>query len=290
MKANPQVAITSGEDVYSATVGALDLLGFSRNVEEEMVLIKPNLTNNSSPQSGIITSPESVRAILERISSSRIIIGEGSGDSSAKLVFKTQGYEELAREFDAELIDFDEGEVAEKVLTESFFKKRIPFAQSAVEADFIVSAAKLKTHSLAGVTLSMKNMFGTIPTRRNKLRFHGSIEKAIPDFMRVVKPDLCVLEAFPGNQGNEVISDPVASNIVIAGTDPLAVDIVGALCMDVNPDKVKHIQLMKEMEGREYLEIKVVGEEIEEVKRSYRGDKRLSTKVMHTLSRIITYV
>ena len=71
-------------------------------------------------------------------------------------------------------------------------------------------------------------------------------------------------------------------NLVIAGTDPVAVDAVGAAVMDIPPGNVKHLRLASEVGlGTSRLEeIEVLGESIENVKRKFRTSfvsKLLST-------------
>lgn len=281
-----KVCIKSGEDVYSATDKALEPLNFHIKDSEKRVVIKPNLTADKPPESGIITHPESLRPLLERMDAD-IVIGEGSGGSTAEKLFDKYGYSGLAQDFGAELVDFDNDKIIKKEVENPLTSKRIPLAKTILDADLIISSAKLKTHSVTGVTLSMKNMFGSVPLRKNKLNYHFRIDRAIVDLMKVIKPDFCVLEGFPGNQGDEVISDPVDSNIVIAGEDPLSVDIVGSLCMGVNPEEVKHIDLLKEEWGEPKIDI--IGKSIEEVKRDYKTKTKFKTKIRHGIEKIISY-
>lgn len=221
-----KVVIESGDDIYQATEQALSRLDLSLE-NNSRVMIKPNLTKNEPPESGITTDVRAAWALVEYIESNNITIGEGSGGSSTDIAFQDQGYSEFAREKDLDLVNFDKGEIVEKEVEDSLTTEKIPRVKSVIESDFVISLAKLKTHSKAGVTLSMKNMFGAVPKRSNKLRYHFRIDRAILDFIQLLKPDLSLIEAFPGNQRDEIISDPVDSNIVIMSQNPLAADIVG---------------------------------------------------------------
>ena len=286
-----KVSIRTGESVYNATEKALDDLNFKIDDKNLQVMVKPNLTKNLPPESGVTTNSKSVKAILERISQgNKIIIGEGSGGSKTDLALREQGYYKLSKQYDTELSNFDKGEIVKRKIEDSFTTEEIPFAKEVLESDFVISAAKLKTHSVTKATLSMKNMFGAVPLRRNKLQYHFRIDRAIPDFMKIIKPDLCVIEGFPGNQGDETLSNPVDSDIVIAGRDPVAVDSVGCRCMGIDPEDVKHIQLMKKIEGNKETNYEIVGENLDDIMREYKFKMPLRTKIRHFIEKINSYV
>ena len=72
---------------------------------------------------------------------------------------------------------------------------------------------KMKTHHWAGVTLSLKNLFGTLPGRvygwpKNILHWQG-IERSILDIAGAVRPRYAIVDGIVGMEGNGPISgDP----------------------------------------------------------------------------------
>ena len=267
-----RVGIERGDQAYETTARLLDRLNFG--VTGKTVLLKPNLTTASSAESGITTDVGVCRAILERLDGCRILIGEGSGGANTGTAFERTGYVDLARRFDAELVNFDEVAVVRKPVPAPLHFTELPFARTVFDVDTIISAAKLKIHSLAQVTLSLKNMFGCVP-RSEKLRVHPHINKGILDIAQVIYPDFSVVDGIVGNERDELDSFPVPSGIVLAGEDALSVDCVGTRCMGVDPDEVEHLRRGTELFGPRAIEL--LGPPISEVakiynrKRSRRG-------------------
>jgi len=259
------VGIEKGERAYETTARLLERLDF--RVTGKTVLLKPNLSTTASAGDGITTDVGVCRAILERLEHCRIVIGEGSGGDSTRAAFERNGYVELARRFGAELVDFNEAEMVRKPIPAPQYFKELALARIIFDADYIISAAKLKIHSLAQITLCLKNMFGCVPGRREKLRVHPHINKAILDIAQVIYPNFAVVDGIVGNERDEVDSFPVSSRIVLAGKDALSVDRVGCRCMGVEPEEVAHLRRGVELFGPRAIEL--LGPPILEVARTY---------------------
>ncbi|MFH1007829.1 MAG: DUF362 domain-containing protein [Candidatus Latescibacterota bacterium] len=266
------VGIEQGAQAYETTARLLERLDF--RVADRTVLIKPNLTTASSAESGITTDVSVCRAILERLERCRVLIGEGSGGAHTQTAFERNGYVELAHRFGVKLVNMDEVAVVRKTVPAPLHFRELPLARTVFEADYLISAAKLKIHSLAGVTLSLKNMFGCVP-RAEKLRVHGHINKGILDIAQLIYPDFAIIDGIVGNERDEVDSFPVPSGIVLAGKDALSVDQVGCRCMGVDPEEVAHLREGVALFGARTIER--VGSPLSEVariysrKRSWRG-------------------
>jgi len=280
-----KVYIEKGEDAYKTTKKLLKKINFK--VENKKVLIKPNVTTSDSAQSGITTDVNVVRAILERLKNCKIIIGEGSVSDTIR-AFEVNGYSEVAKEFNARLVDLNKDEIVRKKISKSFRFKELPFAKTVFECDYLINVAKLKTHSLSLVTLCLKNLFGTVVPRRNRVIVHPSINKGICDIAQIVHPDFNFIDGIIGNQLDEVISDPVNSGIIIGGDDALAVDLVASLCMGIDPSQVKHLILAQKLFGKR--EIEVIGEKIEDVVKQYKVGSLFATKVRYASEKILGYV
>lgn len=225
------VCIEKGEDAYKTTKKALDRLNF--RVKNKKVLIKPNLILDVPPEQGITTDVNVCKAIIERLENCDVTIGEGGINTDES--FKKFGYNKLAKEFNAKIVNLNNDEIIKAEVKNHLQFKKIPYANSVLESDYVIDVAKLKIHSLAQVTLSMKNMFGCVPGRVNKVMIHPLINKAIVDILQVRYPDFCVIDGIIGNQRDECYSDPVKAGLVIAGKDALAVDSIATRCMGINP-------------------------------------------------------
>lgn len=106
-------------------------------------------------------------------------------------------------------------------------------------ADYRISFAKNKTHLAAVYTLSMKNMFGTLPTQHKHGKYHKTIgwECAVMDVLRNFPPDFAFIDAFWSSEGMNgcALERLVKTKTIIGGNNHMAVDWVGALKMGVDP-------------------------------------------------------
>ena len=280
-----RVGIERGEKAYETTARLLDRLNFQ--VTGKTVLLKPNLTTASSAERGITTDVGVCRAILERLEGCRILIGEGSGGAHTGEAFEQNGYVDLARSFDAKLVNFDEVEMVRKPVPAPLHFSELPLARTVFEVDTLISVAKLKIHSLTQVTLSLKNMFGCVP-RSEKLRVHPRINKGILDIAQVIYPNFSVVDGIVGNERDEVDPFPVPTGIVLAGEDALSVDRVGARCMGVDPDQVEHLRRGTELFGPRAIEI--LGPPIFEVARTYNRKRSRRGQWAVAGSRVLGWV
>src|SRR5918994_1581453 len=100
---------------------------------------------------------------------------------------------------------------------------RCTFESSDAEADAVVSIAKLKAHGTAGVTMSVKNMFGCLPrtyygsTHRNFMHTnYFRLMRVIVDIATTLKPDLAVVDGL-GASDHGMDHEPIETNVLLAG-------------------------------------------------------------------------
>ncbi|UCH81856.1 MAG: DUF362 domain-containing protein [Nitrospiraceae bacterium] len=271
------VYLATSTDPYTGACEALDALHFS--VTGKNVYIKPNLTGGRPSCEGLTSDIGLVRAVLERLNGcARITIGESCSDTAN--AFKDLGYVRLAEEFpNVQLEDIRTAPVVWKPVPRSFHTAEIPFNASVFEHDYIINIAKMKTHSLAGVTLCLKNIFGFVPTRKQKLMYHPFIRRALLDMNQVVHSHFCMVDGIWGNEFDEVQSTPKKTGAVIAGDDLLAVDIVAAEVMGINLSNIDTYRMAFEMWHDP--EINLLGGELDDVKTRYRQGALFSTRLRY---------
>jgi len=177
------------------------------------------------------------------------------------------------------LIDLNKDEVVEVSPPNPLALKRVKIAKTALEST-LISVPKLKLHRITGVTLSLKNMMGTI-SRKGSM--HSHLSKNIADLASIVKPSIAVIDGIVAGEGHETSENPVEMNLVIAGTDPVAVDAVGAAVMGVSPKDIKHLCFAEEkgLGTCDLTEIEVLGQPIESVRRKFR--RSLASKFLRYL-------
>ena len=254
---NNSTVFTSSFISWQKTVpNLLDAAGLAdRIAAKKKILIKPNLVEPLKPP--ITTPVELIAALVEYIHASQphleIIIGEGCGSSSNSTwqIFETLGFTGLADLPHVTLMDLNE---APLVRMQNSNCKRWPemYLPEIVFQSFLISVPVLKAHSLAGVTLTMKNMIGLAPPAHyqqggnwKKASFHQGIQEAVFDLNRYRSPDFTLLDATIGMQEAHLwgpICDP-PPNRLAAGYDPVALDSYGCSLLGIKWNSVGHLAM-----------------------------------------------
>lgn len=267
-----KVAIVRGTDPPDMTVRALEMVNASEAVSaEKPILIKPNYVNTEHPSTGITTDSrviEGVVAFLKKRDTKEVIIGEGTGYGDTFDAFRIAGVHDVAEKWKVRMVDLNKDEFIEITPANHVTLKKVKIAKTALEST-IISVPKLKPHRWTGVTLSLKNMMGTMTPKGS---MHRHLNQNIVDLASAVTPRIAVIDGIIAGEGHETSGNPVEMNLVIAGTDPVAVDAVGAAVMCIAPESVKHLRLAEEKGlGTYRLEhIQVLGEPIEKVRRKFK--------------------
>jgi len=233
------------------------------------VIIKPNLTAGGNagrvdghpPNETYTTHPAVVRAIgllCQEAGAGRIVLAEGWGLES----FPRNGYEEVIRELGAETVNLDVSDPYEDFVQvpvgegwqvyEWFYMHPI-----LTEADVLISVAKLKCHASAGVTLSLKNLFGCPPLSRYKEHPEDSARSALhagdwPTRLPRIIVDLAQalpihfslidgvmsLDAGEGpwnaSQSGDLLK-AISPGVLIASRNPVAADAIATAIMGFDP-------------------------------------------------------
>lgn len=245
------------ESVFAVleAVGAAEAL-----VGQRRVLIKPNLVNLSPPPVTLpVQCAEAVVRWVRSCSKAEILVGEGPGEAglSAPQVFRRHGYEAMAERCGVALVDLNASELVCVTNPECSVFSEMWLPRVVMES-FVISVPVLKAHSLAGVTLSMKNMMGCAPAAHygrgggwQKAAFHARMHEAVFDLNRHRSPDLALIDGSVGmaeyHLGGPVCNPPVGR--LVAGFDPVAVDAVGATLLGRDWREIDHIRLAEGVLG-----------------------------------------
>jgi len=261
---NSTVYITKYSRSYECVEKILDKAALPDLIgETDTVLIKPNLVESLLPP---ITTPVEligflVEYLLEK-KSVKLVIGEGTGaiNYDTWRPFKELGYIDLAERLGVELIDLNEAELV-RLEREDCHRWPAMFLPEIVCNSFLISVPVLKAHTLAGVTLSMKNMMGVVPPSyyRNsgswkKSAFHERIHEAVADLNRYRSPDFTLLDATVGmpqaHIWGPVCEPPIG--ILAACSDPVAIDAYGANLLERRWQNIGYIKLVNNELGRAF--------------------------------------
>jgi uncharacterized protein (DUF362 family) len=280
------VAIVKGkngrdlDDVRRMMTGLFALIGPPSKIipRGSRVLIKVNLTSEDRLwEKGILTSPLFTQALVEEVQKARpaeVIIAEGTAvGQNTKKAFAANGYPEVARATGARLLDLYDGQYEEVKTAPDGILKTVRISREILKADFFINAPVLKTHFASTLTAAMKNLKGTT-TYYEKKRFHYlNLNQAVAELNQVLRPRLIVVDGTVAMEGDGPIAGtPVDLNMVMAGTDAVAVDTICARIMDIDPGDVTPLVWAKKMGfgvGDEK-EMEILGNSVADVFRPFR--------------------
>ena len=240
-------------DLASIIEAGLRNLGIrSGEIRGKRILLKPNLIETVSGSVHICTQPEiicgAVQALL-RLGAERVIVAEGSGHCrETASVAQETGLAKALKEHATVFIDLNNDEMSIKANVGGLNGlKTLTFPAVVDRVDWIVSMPKMKTHHWAGVTLSMKNMFGLMPGivyGWPKNVFHcAGIHRSIVDINATVRPHLAIVDGIVGMEGDgPIMGTPKLAGVIVMGRNPAAVDATTARIMGIDPLKVPYMK------------------------------------------------
>jgi uncharacterized protein (DUF362 family) len=299
------IASIKNDNIQSAVEQVIDLLGGIRSVTrgKDRIMLKPNLV---SPVPGATTNREvvSVLAKLMKSAHKEVSIGEGSAaaggfNADTKGVYRTRngdllnrmqtyvfdqlGYSELSKTLRVPLVNLHTGKMDRVRVPGGFVFDEVTIHRSLTETDLLCSVPIMKTHLLAQVTLGMKNLVGVFPGIEycsvracmhdiaSKVEPSGTAA-AVVDMVRANKIGLVVVDASTAMEGQGPTNGkPVKMDLIIAGTNPLATDMVSASLMGFEPSEIPTFTWANKagMKPTRLDEIEVRGEKLEAVRRRF---------------------
>jgi len=252
-----QVALLPCPDYGPATLGAAIREGWGSSrapdVKGKRIVIKPNIAD-FSPHRPIHTDPrivESLIVLLRSLGAREIVLAEGPPHNrDTEWLFRASGYEALAKRQGVPLIDLntDEASPARNVNPKATYLKEIYLPKTILSADVLISVPKMKTHRHAGITLSMKNMFGIVPGMKygwpkNVLHWNG-IPLSVCEINGTVKTHYSVVDGVIGMEGYGPLLGPAKkAGVLVMGDNALAVDATAARVMGIDPARVEYLAL-----------------------------------------------
>ena len=247
------VIVKEFENYEETLIELLDDLKLGQLIQgRSQILLKPNAVDAKAFP--ITTHPELLRELviyLRKITSAKLIVAEGCGTPSLTTieVFQQLGYIDALANLNVEFVDLNEAELVSSEIKglQVFPKYYLP--QIALDS-FIINLPVLKAHSLATVTLSLKNMMGFASPSKyqkggywRKSSFHDQMETSIIEMNLHRQADLNILDATVGmaeyHLGGAHCNPPV--NKILASTNPAELDKLGAELLGFDWRDIPHV-------------------------------------------------
>lgn len=222
---------------------------FPMNLSGKKVLIKPNALRTSRADEAIVTHPAVLKAVVEKVETlnpAEIIVGDNPGVASYganEECFEKTGLMAAARGYYQN--------IGNDPVTVPFTRKWMPQASVSrivMEADIIISLPRFKTHGLTVMSGAIKNSYGFL-CGAQKARLHkiaGSparFQEAVVDVFKIRVPDLFIMDAVVGMEGNGPASPDLRDiGQVLAADNAVAMDAVVATMMGCDPSNLRFLQ------------------------------------------------
>lgn len=247
----PDLAMIQGDSPAQITKEAITAIGGIKRfiAKGDVVIVKPNIGWDRTPEQAACTNPEVVKALVELCvdADAKQVIVMDNTINPARRTYARSGIAKAAKEAGAKVPYVNPHHLKKMALNGEWFKEWEVYTDF-VEADKIINVPIAKTHSLSRLTMGLKNWLGAVGGARNQL--HQGLDYAMIDLAKFFKPALTVLDAYRilvrnGPQGGR-LSDTQLNKTVVAGVDYVAVDALGATFFDIKPEELPYLQLASE--------------------------------------------
>jgi len=250
----------------------------------DRVVIKPNIVSDhglkdGAYQGGIVTDIRVVQALTELVLpiAEKVIIAEGSSinRSETAKMFTHYGYDRLV-DLDPKkvsLVDLNIDKQVEKIVPggKRMLSRKIPLTLDG--ADVIISVPVLKIHFAAIVSLAIKHLQGAVPPLEKYMSHFFGLWQNLINIHLLIKPKLTIIDGLCGQEDfGPVSGTPKKMNLLIGGTNPVALDASAMRVMGIDPASSPPV-LMAYMQGLGPIEkekIEIIGPPIDAVKSPFK--------------------
>lgn len=195
------------------------------------ILIKPNLNNDLVALVGNSSDLRVLAALLEGLLNRGyrdLVVADGSNVGVHRRGIDTQArlrVDRLVERYGVALMDLNEDTGVPVPLRAG---GRPSVSQAVLEADFLITLPKVKTHAEAGLSCALKNQVG-VCVGQDKREMHRDLGLNIVAINQAVQPDLVLVDGLVGMEGNGPgDGDPFRLGVLAMSDDSFLNDL--AIC------------------------------------------------------------
>ncbi len=232
-----------GTDAREMTIALLRAAQIEKAVPRgARVALKPNLVIAGTPESGATTHAGVLCGCIEYfqgcgIKDISVIESSWVGDDTLRAAHAC-GYDRVCQYYQVPFYDLKKDKT-----------RRVPtplrdmdICEKALDADYLVDLPVLKGHCQTVMTCALKNCKGCLPDRE-KRKFHSEgLMRPIAALAATLRPELTIVDSICGDLNFEEGGNPVPTNRMFLGTDPVLIDTYGCRLMGVDPADVPYIE------------------------------------------------
>ena len=233
-----------GTDAHYMTVALMEAASVADMIPSgASVALKPNLVVSGSPDNGATTHAGVLSGCIEYlqghgIRNLSVIESSWVGDNTGRAM-KACGYDKVCDRYGVPFYDLKKDK-ARQVQTPL---RPMQISGRALDADFLIDLPVLKGHCQTRMTCALKNLKGCLPDGE-KRRFHTEgLMQPIAALASALRPKLTIVDSICGDLDFEEGGNPVHTNRMVLGTDPVQVDAYGCQLMGLSVEDVPSIGL-----------------------------------------------
>jgi len=240
-------------DLGSTIFEIMDGAGGDRIQPGTRVLIKPNLLMPAGPDRGITTHPLIVKAVVTYVleKGAKPVVADSPGMGSFEKILRKGGYLDATSGMDVLFRPFRDSVSVD--IGKPF--GAIDLAREALQSDFVINLAKLKTHAQMLLTLGVKNMFGcVIGLKKPEWHLKAGTDRAmfarlLVQICRAVDPDITIVDSIMALEGQGPGRSGTTRELgLIAGSrNAYALDMTLCKVLGLDPSELQTHKAAKEL-------------------------------------------
>ncbi len=249
----PQLVVAHGKDPESLVRAVVDGLGGMQKFVPSggWVIIKPNICNSyHGYEYASTTNPWVVAAVVKlafEAGAKKVQVMDSPFGGSASDAYVSSGIAEQVEAAGGEMVLMPDFKFKTMKIENPLGLNSAWIYEDVFAADTLINLPIAKHHSLARLTMGMKNLMGIIQAREN---IHVDIPKRLTDLNRKVKSTLTIVDAVRilvknGPTGGN-LEDVRQLDTVYATTDIVAADSFGTTLFDMKPEDLKYLKVAAE--------------------------------------------
>ena len=291
------VVKTEGDGLQSIEKAVREAISLAGDWEKivsyrDLILIKPNLVAVPSDRlNGAVTRWEVCKAVADLVKEAggRPVIADSAAVGvNTEEVLQATGYPEL-REAGYEVVDLKARPRVVRKIPEGRVLREVTTFDLVEEAKAIISVPVMKTHDQTEITLSLKNLKGLIDDKDKRRLHQEGVLHGVPDLQEAFQAAFAVVDGTFCQEGlGPIHGYPVEMDLILAGSDLVAVDAMAGRIMGFAPEEVLITQYAADrglgFSALDWIEIK--GEPWEKVQRRFMRsaeDKRVEVRGLQIL-------
>lgn len=233
-----------GRDAHEMTKALMTAADVKSEIPDgARIALKPNLILAATPEEGATTHPGVLSGCIEYLQEAgfwdiSVIESSWYGEKTERSM-KVCGYDQVCDRYAVPFYDLKKDSVR---TTDTPFRP-MDICAKALDADYLIDLPVLKGHCQTAMTCALKNLKGCIPDRE-KRKFHSDgLFEPIAALGAVLKPSLIIVDSICGDLNFEEGGNPVPTNRMMLGTDPVQMDAYGCQLMGLDLEDVPYIAL-----------------------------------------------